>query len=133
MKPSIAFTRYIRPYTDDPGITPRRLAAARRALQRQRDKQPLFAEEIAAQQPTPEARLIAFHEDLMIFWRNMRNFHAQCWRKARAALRQWPEATQAAAITKWNARWGGSKDAAYFADFIRTYAKSNNLHLPPDY
>ena len=53
-------------------ITKRRLSAAERALKRERDKFPLFAHEIASEQPTPQGRcemMDKCSEDTEVIWR----------------------------------------------------------------
>jgi hypothetical protein len=80
------FTRYPRwePYE----VTPRKLAAARRAVQKQRDRYPLFPELL--KQRTAEERLASIADEREIWWREMRDRHAKLWRKARKALRDLP-------------------------------------------
>jgi len=56
------------------GATPRRITAAKRALQRQRDKAPLFTIEIAASQPTPEERIVDFDKWRKRGMKDMRSF-----------------------------------------------------------
>lgn len=51
------YSRFPKLSRRDPAPSKARLTAARKALQRERDKAPLFAEEIAAEQPTPEERI----------------------------------------------------------------------------
>ena len=102
------------------GPTPRRLAAAKRALARQREKLPLFADEIAAGQPTPEERIRMF-DDAYISWRKkMRAFTASMWLKGRALLREMPEMERNEFLDYWNHRWKGPKRAEYFLDILRT-------------
>jgi len=105
------------------GPTPRRLAAAKRALRRQRDKLPLFADEIAAGQPTPEERIKYFDEMHVEWLKRRRKYTASVWRRARKALREMDEAEQRRLLKFWNEDWLGPRDACYFADLVRNWDK----------
>lgn len=98
-------------------VTPRRVAAAVRALKRERDKVPLFAEEVAAEQPTPEQRVERLDQGFVATWQEIRNQRARVWRKARARLRSLPPDAQAEILARWN-RSTVPGDSAYFADFV---------------
>lgn len=86
------------------GVTPQRLAAARKALQRQRDKSPLFADAIAAEQPTPEERIERIDAGRVANWLEDRKRQAGWWRKARALYRSLPPDRQLAARERWGRR-----------------------------
>lgn len=115
-------------------VTGRRIAAAKRFLQKERDKAPLFAAEIEAEQPTPEERIQKHDAGFVAFWQEFRNHDARVWRKARALLRTLPADAQA----EIHARWQASSipgNAAYFSDFLRTrlveWAKLIGLEVLP--
>src|ERR1700745_3625289 len=91
------FTRYPRwePYE----VTPRKLAAARRAVQKQKDRYPLFPELLKHQ--TAEERLASIAVEQESWWQQMRDEHARRWRKARQALRDLPPGPNAAIRRYW--------------------------------
>lgn len=83
----IRYQRYpIKPKRRD--ITPRRLAAAKRALQRQRDKCPLFADQIAERQPTPEERIDKIDEQNLMCWIRLRKSECKNWLQLRHIVRK---------------------------------------------
>ena len=98
-------------------VTPRRLQAAARALQREQDEHPLFAAEIAAEQPTPEERVAELDAEHIAHWQQIRDHTARTWRAARRVLHSLPAEKQQEFIDKWNAA-PCPASAAYFADFI---------------
>jgi hypothetical protein len=79
-------------------ITPGKLVAARRAVQRQKDRFPLFPELITHQ--TAEERLDAIAYGRAEWWQNMRDHQAKQWRRARKSLRDLPRGPSAA-ITRY--------------------------------
>jgi len=103
------------------GATPRRIAAAKRALQGQRDKAPLFAVEIAASQPTPEERISDFDKWRIQGMKNMRSFAARQWRKARHKLSKMDIYDQERLLEYWNNRWAGPLTSEYFADLVHDW------------
>lgn len=109
------------------GPTPRRLAAARKALQLQREKCPLFAEEIAAGQPTPEERIKAYDRDIIERMHIMRQFTAYQWRKGRRELKAIPENEQQELLNYWNLRKFGPLSSEYFADLVTNWKKRRKL------
>jgi len=91
------FTRY--PKAEPYEITPRKLAAARRAVQRQKDRFPLFPELITHQ--TAEERLDAIAYGRAEWWQSMRDHQAKQWRRARKSLRDLPRGPRAAITRYW--------------------------------
>jgi hypothetical protein len=63
----------------------RRVAAARRAVQAEQDRYPLFPQLVTHH--TPEARLAAIDKHRVEWWQEQRDFRADRWRKARASAR----------------------------------------------
>lgn len=114
--PAIQYHPGIRHQARD--TTPNRLARARAALARERDKLALFADQVAADQPTPEERLATIERDQVDFWKDHRNARARDWRNGRRWLRALPRGVQARIVEKWN-RQRGPKDGTYFATFVR--------------
>ena len=91
------FTRYSKgePYE----ITPRKLAAARRAVQKEKDRYPLFPELLKHQ--TAEDRLASIAAQREMWWQEMRERQAQLWRKARQTLGDLPTGPRAAIKRYW--------------------------------
>ena len=80
-------------------ITPRKLAAARRAVQKDKDRYPLFPELLKHQ--TAEERLASIADERETWWHLMRDRHAKLWRKARQAVRELPAGPRAAIKRYW--------------------------------
>jgi len=121
----VIFQRFTYRGTNHRGPTPRRLAAARRFLQRERDKAPLFAAEIATSQETPEeriARLDRYCEDL---FQGLRSLAARQWREGRRMLRELPSEVQAELMAYWNDdRTWIPRKAEYFCDMVRHWERT---------
>ena len=98
-------------------LTERRLAAARRALQREQDECPLFANDIADEQPTPEERLRAIDARQVAHWQRIRDFNAQTWRAARRILFSLPAGEREQLLAAWQSA-PCPASASYFADFL---------------
>ena len=101
------------------GVTPRRLAAAERALARERQRLALFARQVLAEQETAEERIRRIDADNLRHDQSFRDLAAKHWREGRRMLRLLPETVQAELIEAWN-RSSIPPDAAYFVDFVRT-------------
>jgi hypothetical protein len=116
------FTKYPRwePYE----ATPRKLAAARRAVQREKDRYPLFPELLKHR--TAEEKLASIAAERESWWQQMRDHHAKLSRKARRALRELPAGPGAAIKRYWqNGRVGPGEInkvtcQSYFARRLRT-------------
>jgi hypothetical protein len=91
------FTRY--PRGEVYQITPRKLAAARRAVQREKDRYPLFPE--LRKHQTAEDRLASIAVEREAWWQEMRDRQAKRWRKTRHALRDLPTGPRAAIKRYW--------------------------------
>lgn len=102
------------------GATPRRLAAAKRALRRQADALPLFSEQIKDEQPTPEERIKSFDNSHAEFAQRLRDHDAKSWRKARVQLRSLPREEQEVVLTFWN-KSSMPANAGYFATVMHNY------------
>jgi len=100
------------------GVTTRRLAAARRALTRERDRLALFAAEVAADQETPQQRIERSDLQLLAQDQAHRDLAAAHWRWGRRLLMRVAPAVRCEILERWNASWIPA-DAAYFADFVR--------------
>jgi hypothetical protein len=98
-------------------VTHRRLAAAARALLREREECPLFADHIADEQPTPEERVRSIDAAQVANWQRIRDYNVRTWRSARRILNSLP----AAECDRLRAEWQSAPypaSASYFADFL---------------
>ena len=98
-------------------VTGRRLAAARRSLQRQTDAVCLFPD--LAPTETPDQRIDRIDQETVAMVQRWRNHTAQTWRRARRQLRTLTADQRAAVLKRWNIR-GLPKQAHYLADLIHT-------------
>jgi hypothetical protein len=114
------FDRY--PYRPETALartpSPRRLAAARRHLQRKADEVALFPELAPTQ--TPLERCQSFDRQAAEFITRMRALEAKHWRQGRAMLRQLPEELVEEVAQNWLTNRFLPKSATYFADHIHT-------------
>lgn len=98
-------------------LTERRLAAARRALRREREHCPLFADDIADEQPTPEERVQLIDAQQLAHWQRIRDYNARTWRAARRILFSLPAEKRDQLLAQWqSAPYPAS--ASSFADFL---------------
>jgi hypothetical protein len=98
-------------------VSPRRLQAAARALAREREDWPLFAEEIAEGQPTPEERVQTMDAMQVAHWQRIRQHAADTWRAARRILFSLPAEQRDRLLAEWQAA-PYPAGAASFADFL---------------
>lgn len=98
-------------------LTGRRLAAAVRALRREREDCPLFADDIAEEQPTPEDRVSKIDAEQVAHWQRIRDYNARTWRAARRILNSLPAADRDCLLAQWQAA-PYPASASYFADFL---------------
>jgi len=102
-------------------VTGRRLAAARRALQRQADAVALFPE--LAPTETPAERVDRFDAECVAAVQRWRDHAARTWRRARRQLRALPPEQRAAVLAQWQNKFL-PKQAHYLADIIFTVTRS---------
>jgi hypothetical protein len=112
------------------GLTPLRIAAANRALARERNSLPLFAKQVASEQPTPEERIEHADITLLQYQHAHRDLAARHWRLARRMLANVAPELQEALLSKWN-QSTVPPHAHYFADFVRTELKRSDTSLQP--
>jgi hypothetical protein len=106
-------------------ITPRRLSAARRSLQRQVDAVALFPE----LQPTetPEQRIARLDAAAEAHFQRMRDHTAATWRRARQAFRNLTPPQRAQVLSRWHApTWHPPHEAHYLADLIFTATRTQS-------
>jgi hypothetical protein len=77
----------------------RRVAAAKRAVQAEKDRYPLFPELVTHHMP--EARLAAIDRHRIEWWQERRNSRAERWREARSSLRALPPEPRTAIMRYW--------------------------------
>ena len=111
------------------GMTPRRLAAARRALTRERERYALFSDEVAADQESPEQRIDRFDQRSLRQDQGHRELAAKHWRWGRRQLEAVEAETRDQILHAWN-RSMIPADAHYFANFVRT--RLRRLGISPD-
>jgi hypothetical protein len=92
------FTRFPRGEQPCPPSA-RRVAAAKRAVQAEKDRYPLFPELV--RYATTESRLAAMQEHRITWWQQHRNHVAASWREARASLRSLPPGPRAGILRYW--------------------------------
>ena len=77
----------------------RRVAAAKRAVQAEKDRYPLFPELV--RYSTTQSRLDAMQEHRITWWQQHRNHVAASWREARASLRSLPPGPRTGILRYW--------------------------------
>ena len=107
------FTRY--PRAESYQITPRKLAAARRAVQREKDRYPLFPELLTHQ--TAEQRIASIATSREEWWQNVRDHQAKQWRLARKSLHDLSPGPRAAITRYWQV-CGFPGDPVYLLSII---------------
>lgn len=96
--------------------TPRRLAAARRVIELQKQKYPMFVDQFEFE--TPEGRVARQTEAVEKWQVEMRHLRAEEWLEARRLLRELPEELRRSILAEWNhGNLPGSPE--YLMDLIR--------------
>lgn len=102
-------------------VTPRKLAAARRAVQSARDKVALFPE-LVSEVETPEERIDALKAGAVANARYWRALQAKNWREARRRLESMPESMRRGVLKYWD-HWvakGNASDPVYLLGMCRS-------------
>jgi hypothetical protein len=98
-------------------VTGRRLAAARRTLQRQAEEVALFPE--LQPKETPAERVARLDLSAEAHFQSLRDYTAQTWRRTRAEFRTLTPAQREYVSARWNdPYWGPPHHAGYLADLI---------------
>jgi len=113
------------------GVTLRRLASAERALKNQRDKLPLFADQIALEQPSALQRVQLADDATMRYEISSRDYNAELWRKSRKALYSVDIEVRRLLLKLWNGKRGYPGTPVYFADFLFTTYKHLRYRFDP--
>lgn len=110
------FSKEFKPYARE--ITKRRIFCARRALQKQRDKIPLFADQL--NQPTPMERIVDFDKKCFSCFVRFRAMAAENWIEGRRLLRLMNIEKKKRFLDYWN-RSSIPGKAEYFLDSVRRF------------
>lgn len=113
------------------GATPRRLAAAQRALRRECDRHALFAEQVRSEQGTAQQRIERFDQELLDADQRHRELAATQWRWGRRQIARLSAEVRAQILSQWNCS-SIPPTAAYFADFVRRRMRQRGLPLDDD-
>jgi len=113
-------------YTDRRrGATPRRLAAAKRAIKRRQQGCGMLLDWAAEQNPTlsetPEERIARFDERAARYFQRLRDQDARMWRRGRRALYSLPDPLRRQLLTEWNTprKWQPDGRPEYFCAWLR--------------
>lgn len=98
------------------GPTPRRLSAARRAVERDRDSWALFPEKVRHQ--SAEERVAATDAGLIVRERENRAETARAWRFQRARLARLPEPLRGGVLAYWNRHGWLPGDPTYLGGLL---------------
>jgi hypothetical protein len=115
--PIMRFTRFPRGEQRSPPSA-RRVEAAKRAVQTEKNRYPLLSELVTHH--TPEARLGVIDRHRIEWWQEQRNFRALRWREARSSLRSLPPGPRTAIMRYWQKAFLPG-DAAYLLGVIRDH------------
>lgn len=124
------FARMARPEAGARGITPRRLAASKKWIAKELDKAGLFAEEVAAELPTPEDRITDHDASVVQGIAERRQWQADRWRAVRAKLFAYPDAERAKILAAWQYS-NVPGDPAYFGEFLQSWEKNREFRNAP--
>ncbi len=93
-----------------------RIAAAKRAIERETASVPLFPE--LAPRETPEERIARQDEIFLSYWQRLRDHQASKWRQARRQVYALPSHQRQQLINEWNTcGWPASPE--YLLSFLR--------------
>lgn len=102
--------------------TPRKRAGCLRSQKRERDKLPLLAELIRAQQPTVDEVMAQRAIDTVRWQQETRDRRAAKWREARRRLNTYGPNARAALLEYWQTcKWPG--DPTYLLDMLHMFDK----------
>lgn len=107
-------------------ITPEKIKRSQSALKRERDKHPLFADQLVEIQETPEERLISFFDKLRRHEKQIRKAFAVAWKVGRAALAGMSHVDRATCLDSWN-HSSTPATGEFFADHCCRFAGRQQL------
>lgn len=109
------------PRFERPAVTKQRIAAAARAIQRERERAGLFVDELGPRE-TPEERVARLDQEAAAYWQRLRDGHARAWREARRQLYDLPEEQKRAILDVWQ-RGVYPATPEYLLDLIRRHTE----------
>lgn len=112
----IAFERALR--AEGRGITPQRLAAARRAIEKDRENNALTPELVKPYNSDPETRIERSDNRYLFVARALRKHDADCWRKGRRMLHELSPEMREICLHLWN-REAYPLTGTYFCVHVR--------------
>jgi hypothetical protein len=110
------FEKEFKPYKRE--ITKRRIGCAKRAIQKQKNRIPLFADQV--NWPTPIQRITAFDEATFKAFTNFRKLALKNWLEGRRMLRDMDTNKKKRFLEYWNNSSMPGK-AEYFLDAIHNF------------
>jgi hypothetical protein len=111
-------------------VTNRRLAASKKWIAKEIDKAGLYAEEVAAEMPTPEERIDKIDTNSVEWWKTVRQSAADRWRVARRRFFAFPADEQAKILAAWKSN-GCPGDATYFGEFLTNWEATREARNAP--
>ena len=105
--------------------TPRRMAAARRTINREREKLGMLADLFEFE--TPEERIARQTEGVEKWEQGMRRHRAESWHQARRELWELPEELRRQILHEWNFTSGLPGAPEYLLDLIRRRTKEKSV------
>lgn len=112
----IRFERALR--AEPRGATPQRLAAARRAIEKDRENNALTPELVKPYNSDPETRIENADNRYLFVARALRAHNAKCWRKGRRMLLQLTPEMREICLQLWN-REAYPLTGTYFCTHVR--------------
>ncbi len=109
--------------------SPRRRSAVVRALKKERDSYPLFADQIAAEQPDVDTVMNARRIAWIKKEKHSRQLCADKWREGRRRMMQYPEPVRKKLMDYWNNHRWLPGTYVYFLDMMHMY-DTGTLNLP---
>jgi len=123
------FTPFPKVGPDDVRVTPQRLAAAKRALQRERERAGMFVEELGPRE-TPEERIARQDAAWVAHWQRMRDRYARAWRDARRLLVSPPAEQRRQLRAEWRTcGWPGTPE--YFMTWLKRKIEGRGFREVP--
>jgi hypothetical protein len=112
----IAFDRALR--AEGRGITPQRLAAARRAIEKDRENNALTPELVKPYNVDPETRIERSDNRYLFVARALRDHNAKCWREGRRMFHDLTPEMREICLQLWN-REAYPLTGTYFCTHVR--------------
>lgn len=101
-------------------VTTRRIARAKQHLNAEVDALPLFAEQIKAEQESPEERIARLDAEHEAQWQALRDFVAKQWRQSRKRLAELGKQGEEIRAEWQRSSWPASSEYLATLIFVRT-------------